>query len=204
MPLIADSIAFANKSANVAAGASAVRAVQVPEYSPDRPAAAARQLPVHADGDFAADHPPVAVTRPCASFSVHVPVTAPVFGSSVAVHVPASVRPLLLRADHVLRRPSVLDVCASARAPNDVRVSSRQKATSAREPVRVTTVSSSSLYVRLLSADEYRRRHLAGFYSVPIPSIAAAIPPSCDLRHRRETSAALSSIPASSSTSWLA
>ena len=41
MPLIADSIAFANNSANVAAGASSVRAVQVPEYSPDRPAAAA-------------------------------------------------------------------------------------------------------------------------------------------------------------------
>src|SRR6185503_9593203 len=88
-------------------------------YSRRCPAVAARQLPVHPVVDFAADQPPVAIVRPCASSSVHVPVTPPVFRCSITVHVPPTGRPSLLRAAHELTRcrPSTLGVCWSAGAP---------------------------------------------------------------------------------------
>src|SRR5687768_10941172 len=54
VPLTAASSAFANMSANRAAGLRSTRAVHVPEYSPDRPSATARQLPLHPDGALAA------------------------------------------------------------------------------------------------------------------------------------------------------
>ena len=73
-------------------------ALQEPEYSALLPETEDRQAPVHPVGDFAADHPPAATVVPFASSRVHVPVTAPVFGSATAVHVPFSVSPVLLRA----------------------------------------------------------------------------------------------------------
>ena len=58
----------------------------------------ARQAPVHCVGDFAADHAPLATVLSCASTSVQVPVTAPFVMSKTAVHVPNSVRPVLVLA----------------------------------------------------------------------------------------------------------
>jgi hypothetical protein len=94
--------AAARKSSAKGASAASCRLVsQVPEYSPVLPDAAARQPPVHPVGDFAADHPPRANVRFCASMSVHAPLTAPVAGSTLYVHVPMNLPPLLVVALHV-------------------------------------------------------------------------------------------------------
>src|SRR5215211_6748318 len=78
VPLTMACIAFSKRSASGASGFPSTAAVQVPEYSPARPDISARQAPVHPWGDFAADHAPSARALPCASTSVHVPVTVPV------------------------------------------------------------------------------------------------------------------------------
>src|SRR5688572_4127628 len=130
VPLTAASSAFANMSANRAAGLRSTRAVHVPEYSPDLPSTLARQLPVQPDAALAAAHAPRLTTRPCASTRVHVPVTAPVFASTVAVHVPPSISPVLLRAAQVLAREPLgaPDVCSPAFAAYAPATRSRQAA----------------------------------------------------------------------------
>jgi hypothetical protein len=73
----------------------------VPEYSPCLPATLARQAPFHCVAAFAADQPPLATVLPCASVSVHIPVTVLPVESRTAVHVPISGAPLAVVALHV-------------------------------------------------------------------------------------------------------
>ena len=101
LPLTTLCTAFSNRSANPARLLRLTLALHVPVYSPSRPEMTARQAPVHPAGDFDADHPPSVIVLPCASTSVHVPVTVPFVVSGTAVHVPPSVRPVLLLALHV-------------------------------------------------------------------------------------------------------
>jgi hypothetical protein len=95
VPLTTVCSAFSKRSASRPSVLRSTPAVHVPEYSPSLPETAARQAPVHRVGDFAADHPPLATVLPCASASVHAPVTAPLAESGTALQVPISVRPLL-------------------------------------------------------------------------------------------------------------
>jgi hypothetical protein len=104
VPLTAVRTAFSKRSTNDASTSRSTPAVQVPEYSPRRPAMTARQAPLHRPGAFAADHPPLATCLPCASASAHVPVTVPLVESGTAVQVPISVTPLLVLALHVPER----------------------------------------------------------------------------------------------------
>ena len=106
LPLTTVCIANLNRSAKGAPGLSSTAALHVPEYSVLLPETAARQPPVHPVRDFAADHPPLVTGLPLASRTVHVPVTVPAAGPVMAVHVPPSVRPVLLLALHVFCRPS--------------------------------------------------------------------------------------------------
>jgi len=106
VPLTAFCTAILKRSAKPASGLRSALALHVPEYSSLLPETAARHAPVQPVRDFAADHPPLVTGLPLASLTVHVPVTAPVVGSVVAVHVPPSVRPVLLLALHVFCRPS--------------------------------------------------------------------------------------------------
>src|SRR6187549_741084 len=75
--------------------------VHVPAWSAVLPVTTARQAPLHPDGDFDAPQAPPVTVLPCASTSVHVPLTVPLAVSGTTVHVPVSVRPELLLALHV-------------------------------------------------------------------------------------------------------
>src|SRR5262245_18341963 len=113
LPLTATCIALSKRSAKVALALRSVLALQVPEYSVLPPDTAARHVPLHPSGDFAADHPPRATVAPLAPTSVHVPVAAPA-GSETTVQVPAKVSPVLLRALHVFGEvPGRDPVCAA-------------------------------------------------------------------------------------------
>src|SRR5215217_49019 len=92
-PLTTVCTAILNRSAKPTSALRLTRALHVPEYSALLPETAARHSPVHPVRDLAADHPPLVTGLPLASMTVHVPVTVPVVGSVMAVHVPPSVRP---------------------------------------------------------------------------------------------------------------
>jgi hypothetical protein len=62
--------------------------VHVPEYSPELPETVALQAPFQACADLLAAHPPCIRILPEESWSIHVPVTPPVW-SACAVHRPA-------------------------------------------------------------------------------------------------------------------
>jgi len=106
LPLTTFCAAIAKRSANGAFGFRSTVAFQVPEYSALLPTTFARHEPDQPLAALIADHPPRIVGCPLASSSVQLPDAAPVFESTPPVHVPARVRPVLLRALHVLSRPT--------------------------------------------------------------------------------------------------
>jgi len=121
-PLTTVFTASSKRSAKRTSGSRSTSALHVPAYSPLLPDTAARQAPVHPFGDFAADHAPRLTIVPFSSMRVHVPVTAPVFGSGVAVQVPPSVRPArfdALQEPRAVSRPAVpCGTAACARHPS--------------------------------------------------------------------------------------
>jgi hypothetical protein len=127
-PLMTRCTAVPKRSARGAFAWRPTLALHVPEYSVPLPETVARQWPVHSADAFVADHPPRATVLRCASRSVHVPVTWPVFESAVAVHVPISVRPVVLVALHVFARALLASCCETAScAPNVAASNSRMR-----------------------------------------------------------------------------
>ena len=86
-PLTTARSADSSISAKLAWGESDVAQVHVPEYSPERPETVALQAPSQDRADLLADHPPCISTLPVVSWSIHVPVTPPLW-SACAVQLP--------------------------------------------------------------------------------------------------------------------